>query len=100
MGVKRAGGVQTAVAEEFGEQLRNFQELMFPAAYGEASREWTHLVLTKVSTCLCRSQPCGCVSPEANLLVGICNKLGLSACTALPVQLHIGLTDQQGAVQI
>ena len=41
--------MQTAVAEEFGEKLRTFQELMFPAAYGDATRDWTHLVLTKVS---------------------------------------------------
>ena len=49
MVMEESGGLQTAVAEEFGEQLRNFQELMFPAAYGEGSREWTHLVLTKVT---------------------------------------------------
>ena len=45
--------MQTAEAEDFGEKLRNFQELMFPAAYGESTREWTHLVLTKVVACLC-----------------------------------------------
>ena len=51
--------MQTAEAEEFGEKLRNFQELMFPAAYGESTREWTHLVLTKVTACLCPlSQGC------------------------------------------
>ena len=51
------GGVQTAVAEEFGEQLRKYQELMFPAAYGKGTREWAHLVLTKVTTCLCLQEP-------------------------------------------
>lgn len=43
-----SNGVQTAVAEDFGQRLRTFQEVMFPAAYGDLSREWTHLVLTKV----------------------------------------------------
>ena len=42
--------VQTAVAEDFGGKLRTFQEVMFPAAYGEGSREWTHLLLTKVTS--------------------------------------------------
>ena len=41
--------MQSAVAEEYGEKLREFQEVMFPAAYGDGTREWTHLVLTKVS---------------------------------------------------
>ena len=40
--------MQSAVAEEFGEKLRGYQEVMFPAAYGDGTREWTHLVLTKV----------------------------------------------------
>ena len=40
--------MQSAVAEDFGEKLRGYQEVMFPAAYGDGTREWTHLVLTKV----------------------------------------------------
>ncbi|CAL8468137.1 g7676 [Coccomyxa elongata] len=36
------------VAEEFGIKLRAYQDVMHPAAYGDSSREWAHLVLTKV----------------------------------------------------
>lgn len=45
--------MQTAVAEDFGGKLRTFQEVMFPAAYGDGSREWTHLLLTKVTPWQC-----------------------------------------------
>ena len=41
-----AGG-QVGVAEEYSERLRGYQEDMPTAAYGDATREWTHLVLTK-----------------------------------------------------
>ena len=40
--------MQSAMAEEFGEKLRGYQEVMFPAAYSDDTHEWTHLVLTKV----------------------------------------------------
>ena len=40
--------VQVQVAEEFGTKLRAYQDVMHPAAYGDSSREWAHLVLTKV----------------------------------------------------
>lgn len=47
------------MAEEYGEKLREFQEVMFPAAYGDGMREWTHLVLTKVSFLLsCTDTAC------------------------------------------
>ncbi len=39
---------QVQVAEEFGTKLRAYQDVMHPAAYGDSSREWAHLVLTKV----------------------------------------------------
>ncbi len=53
MGPPSANNVmQSAVAEEFGEKLRGYQEVMFPAAYGDGTREWTHLVLTKVGLTL------------------------------------------------
>lgn len=41
--------IQVQVAEEFGMKLRAYQDAMHPAAYGDSSREWAHLVLTKVS---------------------------------------------------
>ena len=39
--------MQVAIAEEYSERLRRYQEDLHTAAYGDATREWTHLVLTK-----------------------------------------------------
>lgn len=39
---------QVSVAEEYGKKLRTYPDLMSPAAYGDSTKEWTHLVLTKV----------------------------------------------------
>ncbi len=46
--VKIVDCVQVGVAEEYGTKLRLYQDVMFPAAYGDSTREWAHLVLTKV----------------------------------------------------
>lgn len=41
--------LQVSVAEEYGGKLRTYPDIMEPAAYGDSTKEWTHLVLTKVS---------------------------------------------------
>lgn len=48
------------VAEEYGTKLRSYQDVMHPAAYGDSSREWAHLVLTKASCMLISGQDKAC----------------------------------------
>lgn len=37
-------------AAEWATKLRGFQDVLHTAAYGDASREWTHLPLVQVSS--------------------------------------------------
>ena len=40
---------QGATAREWAAKLRTFQDTLHTAAYGDPSREWTHLPLVQVS---------------------------------------------------
>lgn len=42
-------GGEGAVARQWAKKLRTFQDLLHTAAYGDPSREWTHLPLVQAS---------------------------------------------------
>ncbi len=59
--------MQVGIAEEYAAKLRWYQEELHTAAYGDDTREWAHLVLTKARACP------GCCSAS-------CQKQGVLAC--------------------